>query len=122
MPEVSADQERVKKVLYNLIGNSIKFTEKGGVTVSMQKMPDHVKVLVKDTGLGVSEEYRQLLFKKFQQAGQRILTRDAATGSGMGLYISKLIIEAMHGTITIENTKLGEGSTFAFTMPVAKKE
>jgi signal transduction histidine kinase len=122
MPEVSADQERVKQVLYNLIGNSIKFTEKGGVTVSIQKMPDHVKVLVKDTGLGVSDEYRQLLFRKFQQAGERILTRDAATGSGMGLYISKLIIEAMKGSITIEETKLGEGSTFAFTLPVAKSD
>jgi signal transduction histidine kinase len=120
MPDVYADQEKVKQILYNLVGNSVKFTEKGGVTVSMQKTPTHVKILVKDTGLGVSDEYRQLLFKKFQQAGQRILTRDAATGSGMGLYISKLLVEAMNGSITIEETKLNEGSTFAFTLPIAK--
>lgn len=120
MPDVYADQEKVKQILYNLIGNSVKFTDKGGVTVSMQRLSTHVKILVKDTGLGVSEEYRQLLFKKFQQAGQRILTRDAATGSGMGLYISKLLIEAMNGTITIEETKLNEGSTFGFTLPIAK--
>jgi len=122
MPEVYADQEKVKQILYNLIGNSVKFTEKGGVTVSMKKTPTHVKILIKDTGLGVSEEYQQLLFKKFQQAGQRILTRDAATGSGMGLYISKLMVEAMNGSITIEETKLGEGSTFAFTLPIAKSQ
>ena len=121
MPEVYADQDKVKQVIINLIGNSIKFTEKGGITVSMKNESDHVKVFIKDTGLGISEEYRQLLFRKFQQAGERILTRDAATGSGMGLYISKLMIDAMKGTILIENTKLGEGSTFSFTLPTVGK-
>lgn len=119
IPEVYADQEKVKQVLYNLVGNAIKFTEKGGITVKIEKSGNFVKTSVTDTGLGVSEEYRQLLFRKFQQAGERILTRDAATGSGMGLYISKLLIEGMNGSITIESTKLGEGSTFAFTLPVA---
>ncbi|HEY1645724.1 MAG TPA: ATP-binding protein, partial [Candidatus Saccharimonadales bacterium] len=86
------------------------------------KVPDFVKIYIEDTGLGISEEYRQLLFKKFQQAGERILTRDAATGSGMGLYISKLLIEAMNGKIVVEKTKLGEGSTFAFTLPIANNK
>ena len=121
MPDVYADQEKIKQVIINLIGNAIKFTEKGGITLSMKQESNYVKVLIKDTGLGISEEYRRLLFKKFQQAGERILTRDAATGSGMGLYISKLLIEAMKGSITIEETKLGEGSTFSFTIPIAKK-
>jgi signal transduction histidine kinase len=119
LPEVYADQDKVKQVLYNLIGNAIKFTETGGITITVEKSGNYVKASIADTGLGVSEEYRQLLFRKFQQAGERILTRDAATGSGMGLYISKLLIEAMKGTIKIENTKLGEGSTFTFTLPAA---
>ena len=97
IPEVYADQEKIKQVLYNLVGNAIKFTEKGGITVNVEKDGDFVKTSITDTGLGVSEEYRQLLFRKFQQAGERILTRDAATGSGMGLYISKLLIEAIEG-------------------------
>lgn len=121
MPEVYADQEKVRQIIINLIGNSIKFTEKGGITISTKKDSDHVKVLIKDTGLGISDQYRELLFKKFQQAGERIITRDAASGSGMGLYISKLLVEAMKGTIVIEDTKLGEGSTFSFTLPIAEK-
>jgi len=121
IPDVYADSEKVKQIIINLVGNAIKFTEKGGVTISLKKESDYIKICVKDTGLGVSEEYRQLLFRKFQQAGERILTRDAATGSGMGLYIAKLLTEGMKGTITIEDTKLGEGSTFSFTIPFVKK-
>jgi len=122
MPDVYADLERVKQIVINLVGNAIKFTEKGGITIRLEKVPDFVKIYIEDTGLGISEEYRQLLFKKFQQAGERILTRDAATGSGMGLYISKLLIEAMNGKIVVEKTKLGEGSTFAFTLPIANNK
>jgi len=121
IPDVYADSEKLKQIIINLVGNAIKFTEKGGVTISLKKEQDYIKVFVKDTGLGVSEEYRQLLFRKFQQAGERILTRDAATGSGMGLYISKLLVEAMKGTISIEDTELSEGSTFSFTIPIAEK-
>lgn len=120
LPNVYAEPEKIKQVLLNLAGNSIKFTEKGGITIWVENINTHLKIFVKDTGLGVSEKYKELLFRKFQQAGERILTRDAATGSGMGLYISKLLIEAMGGSIQIEETKLAEGSTFSFTVPIAK--
>ena len=63
-----------------------------------------------------------LLFHKFQQAGEQILTRDVTQGTGMGLYISKLLIEGMGGKIYLENSKLGEGSSFVFELPLAKKE
>lgn len=120
LPNASADPEKIKQVLYNLVGNAIKFTEKGGITVSVANSDSQIRVTVKDTGLGVSDEYQKLLFRKFQQAGERILTRDAATGSGMGLYISKLLLEAMKGSISIEKSKLGEGSIFVFAIPIAK--
>ncbi len=120
MPNVLADTEKMKQIIYNLVGNAIKFTEKGGITIYSETHDDYVKVFIRDTGLGISDKYKGLLFRKFQQAGERILTRDAATGSGMGLYITKLLLEAMKGSIAIEESTLNIGSTFSFTLPIAK--
>ena len=73
-------------------------------------------MLVSDTGKGMSAENQQLLFRKFQQAGSSLLTRDGTKGTGMGLYISKLIIEQSGGTIALEHSELGKGSSFVFSV------
>jgi len=124
LPAVWADQNRLKQVIYNLIGNSAKYTEAGGITISAKLSADNdsVKVLVSDTGPGISPESQQLLFHKFQQAGTSLLTRDTTRGTGLGLYISKKIVEAMGGTIKLEHSVIGKGSTFSFTMPVVTPE
>lgn len=115
---VFADSNRVKQVLINLVGNAIKFTEKGGVTVKLENIPDFVKVSVLDTGRGIPEENQKLLFRRFQQAGSSLYTRDTTKGTGLGLYISKMIIEGMGGKIGLESSDPKTGTVFAFTLPV----
>jgi signal transduction histidine kinase len=106
-------------VLDNLIGNAIKFTDKGMVTIRTESLDGKVKVSVTDTGIGISEHNQTRLFKKFEQAGENMLARQVNQSTGLGLYISKLIIKALHGTIALEESTLGKGSTFSFTLPAA---
>jgi signal transduction histidine kinase len=113
------DAERIKQVLVNLIGNSIKFTSSGGVTISFAKEPGIVKVLITDTGSGIPKDNQNLLFRKFQQAGDKILTRDATQGTGMGLYISKMLMEGMNGKVELVSSEEGKGSVFAMSLPLA---
>lgn len=118
IPQISGDRARIKQIVINLIGNAIKFTDNGSITLSAAANESHFKVYVTDTGKGMSEESQKLLFRKFQQAGTSLLTRDTSKGTGLGLYISKLIVEIFHGTIELEKSELNVGSTFAFTLPL----
>jgi len=122
MPKVWADKNRVKQIVYNLVGNASKFTEKGGISINAAHEGDHIKVLITDTGRGIPEDGQKLLFRKFQQASNSILTRDTTRGTGLGLYISKMLIENMGGKINLENSELDKGSTFSFTLPTATNE
>lgn len=117
LPKVIADKDRVKQILINLIGNSIKFTELGGITITFSVEDGFVRVLVTDTGRGISDEGRKLLFKKFQQAGESLFTRDAVQGAGLGLYISRMMIESMGGEMRLESSEVDKGTTFSFTIP-----
>jgi signal transduction histidine kinase len=117
--EVLADPDRLVQVLINLIGNALKFTVKGGVIIEIQlPVNNKIKVLVHDTGKGIAPENKALLFHKFQQAGSGLLVRDAG-GTGLGLYISKILVEKMGGEMKLENSQVGVGSTFSFTLPMA---
>jgi signal transduction histidine kinase len=119
-PAVMADKRRIKQVLYNLVGNAAKFTDQGGITVGARADDNFVYVTVKDTGRGIPPENQQLLFRKFQQAGGgSLLTRDTTKGTGLGLYISKLIIELSGGKIGLESSKADQGSAFTFSLPRA---
>lgn len=115
LPLVYADADKVREVIINLIGNALKFTHKGGVTVAASTKDDKVVTSVADTGSGIAKEDQELLFKKFSQV-QGNYTRQAG-GTGLGLYISKQIVEGLKGKIWIEST-LGKGSTFYFTLPI----
>ncbi|MBP9817068.1 MAG: hypothetical protein KBD05_03510 [Candidatus Pacebacteria bacterium] len=119
LPPVLADADRTEQVLENLVGNAIKFTEKGGITISAEQTDTEVIVRVKDTGVGISEQNQTLLFRKFQQAGEDTLARDNSQSTGLGLYISKLIMNSMGGKIVLEESEFGKGSTFSFTLPRA---
>ena len=118
IPEALGDAVRAREVLLNLIGNSVKYTEKGGITVSVRIDGKFVKVLVADTGRGISAENQKLLFKKFQQASDSIHTRDALKGTGLGLYISKLMMEGVGGKVELVSTVEGQGSVFSMSIPV----
>ena len=108
------DHDRLLQVLANLIANAIKFTAPGGkVTVEAAASPDHVQVSVTDTGAGINPDMLDAVFQRFWQAkeGDR-------RGLGLGLYISRSIVEAHGGRIWVESTP-GHGSTFHFTLPAA---
>ena len=115
-----ADSKRIEEIIINLLGNSIKFTEFGTITVSVLREEDSLRLRVSDTGSGIPIQNQALLFRKFQQAGGSIYTRDSTRGTGLGLYISKLMIEAMGGKIFLEYSEEGKGTTFSFTIPASK--
>ena len=121
-PTVIADRQRIKQVIYNLVGNAVKFTDKGSITISMKVDEHFVYTFVTDTGRGMSSESHSLLFRKFQQAGSSLMTRDTTKGTGLGLYISKLIVELSGGKIGLVSSEPGKGSTFSFSLPKAKTE
>jgi PAS domain S-box-containing protein len=115
---VNADQSKLKEVLINLLGNAIKYTDKGTVTIGATRINDTVEFYVTDSGIGISPQKVPLLFKKFQQAGEKVLTRDTKRSTGLGLYISKKLVEGMAGSMYLKSTEYGRGSTFAFSLPI----
>ncbi len=111
------DPLRLKQVLFNLVSNAIKFTEEGGVTVTFEKreLVDnevHCYFSVRDTGIGLTDEQRVRLFSAFSQADTSVTRKYG--GTGLGLVISKRIVEMMGGSVGVESS-YGEGSTFYFT-------
>ncbi|MBI5357526.1 PAS domain S-box protein [Candidatus Saccharibacteria bacterium] len=119
LPKVYADKDRVREILTNLVGNGIKFTTEGGISISFEKLEKQIKVYVVDSGEGIPEETRPLLFRKFQQAQSNILTRDRSRGTGLGLYISQMMARDMGGDVSLEKSEVGKGSTFSVTIPIA---
>lgn len=119
LPKAMADRNRVEQILMNLVGNAIKFTHNGTVTVTTSVDGNSIKVMVRDTGIGISDKNKPLLFRKFQQAGEKILARDITQGTGLGLYISHKLASNMGGKMMLEESTLGKGSTFSFTVPMA---
>lgn len=120
LPFVHVDSNKIEQVIYNLVGNALKFTENGRVIIQGAVQGNQVKIRISDSGRGISREGQKLLFRKFQQTGSSLLTRDATKGTGLGLYISKLILESMHGTIGLEHSEPGVGTAFFFTVPIAE--
>ncbi|NMB70262.1 PAS domain S-box protein [candidate division WWE3 bacterium] len=119
LPKVKADSEKTKEVLINLVGNAIAYTDKGSISITAAQEDKFIKVSVKDSGKGIPEQNQQLLFRKFQQANTNIYARDISNSTGLGLYISKLLVESMGGKIYLESSEVGKGSTFVFTLPLA---
>ncbi len=115
--QVFVDEDKIHEVLVNLVSNAIKYTEKGTVTISLTNPNlDTVRIEVKDTGAGVSAEEQKKLFQKFYRV-QSVVGK--TIGTGLGLYISKLLIERFGGTIGLISES-GQGSNFWFELPVDK--
>lgn len=117
IPKVLADSDRVMQVCVNLINNSIKYTPKGGVTISVHLEKNMVVVEVKDTGIGIDKNDQVHLFEKFHRIDNPATA--GIMGTGLGLYISKNIISLLGGEMTLQSAT-GQGSTFSFSLPVAK--
>jgi signal transduction histidine kinase len=112
---IESDENRIRQVLVNFIGNAIKFTTKGYVEIGAKVQDPVIRFHVKDTGIGIPQEYHNEIFDRFRQI------EDANTrkygGNGLGLAISKSLVELLGGQIGIESEQ-GKGSTFYFTVPL----
>lgn len=115
----SADQSHLQEVLSNLVGNAIKYTKEGSVTVDVTADSDHVFISVKDTGIGIPAEDIPHLFQKFYRVDNTD-TREIG-GTGLGLYLARRLTEAMRGRLTLESV-YGSGSTFTVELPRISRE
>ncbi len=105
---IHGDEKRLRQVLINLLGNAIKFTEQGGVTLKVDKHNGNIRFQIEDTGTGISDEEIEKIFLPFQQVGDQ---NYRAEGTGLGLSITKKLVEMMGGELHVEST-FGHGSTF----------
>ncbi|TSC95858.1 MAG: Signal transduction histidine kinase [Parcubacteria group bacterium Athens1014_10] len=121
IPPVWCDSKKITHVISNLLDNAIYYTEQGGVTISYELIDSkYFKINVTDTGAGISEDDKKILFQKFSRGrGASSLHPD---GSGLGLYISKKIIEGNNGEMTCISKGAGKGSTFSFTVPIYRNQ
>ena len=119
LPRVVADSNRLERVVTNLLSNALKYSDAGSrVTVAISQLRDEVVVSVSDRGPGISEDQIPLLFQRFHRVEGTTGHRE---GTGLGLYITKAMVEAHGGRIWVES-EVGKGSTFSFTLPVANPE
>ncbi|MDP3913227.1 MAG: PAS domain S-box protein [Bacteroidota bacterium] len=112
---IVADTDRLSQVMNNLIGNALKFTSVGNIEIGYQPKGKMVEFFVKDTGIGIPTEYHDQIFKRFRQVEGEKMRKFG--GNGLGLAITKNLVELMGGKIRLES-KIGEGSKFYFTMPM----
>jgi signal transduction histidine kinase len=119
MPEeevfIESDEAKLRQVLINFVSNAIKFTEKGFVEIGIRTTGNFIQFQVKDTGIGISDEYHKQVFERFRQV-ETANTRKYG-GNGLGLPISKGLVELLGGSIWMESEH-GKGSTFCFKIPI----
>jgi signal transduction histidine kinase/DNA-binding response OmpR family regulator len=115
-PHVYADGNRVEQILLNLVGNAVKFTERGTVDIRATVEGDRLAIHVQDTGIGIPREHQHAVFRSFQQGDGSTARRYG--GTGLGLSVTKKLVELHGGTIEVASTP-GQGSTFTFTLPLA---
>ncbi len=120
LPPLQADEDRITQVLVNLVANAIQYTPEGGdVTISAARHADEVYISVSDTGIGIPSEHIANLFTRFYRV-DKSRSRNAGGGSGIGLTIAKHLVEAQGGRIWVESKGEGQGSTFTFSLQVAR--
>ena len=111
--EIHADRDRIAQVLMNLLNNALKFTARGFVQIIVEDHADYIRCTLADTGEGIAPENLSKLFKKY---GQILGGQKKTGGSGLGLFISKSLIE-QHGGEIHADSELGKGTQFSFTLP-----
>ena len=119
LPSVLCDEERLRQVFYNLIGNAVKFTEQGTIEVGARQSGNFAVISIRDTGIGMPESKLESIFNSFERIEASIDRR--YEGTGLGLYITKRLVELQGGKIWVES-ELGKGSVFCFQLPLSEKE
>jgi signal transduction histidine kinase/CheY-like chemotaxis protein len=115
LPALCTDAVKLRMVLKNLVGNAIKFTERGTVRIAAAALGDRVRLSVSDTGIGIPAEELPYLFEPFRQAHGHTSRR--AGGAGLGLFIVRRLVDLLGGTITVESA-VGQGTVFAVELPL----
>ena len=115
-PIINADENRVQQILLNLVGNAIKFTDKGTIKIHATPTENWLSITVTDTGIGIPEDKFDTIFQSFQQADGS--TARTYGGTGLGLSVTKQLVELHGGTITVAS-EVGKGSAFTFTLPLS---
>ncbi|MCJ8270119.1 MAG: ATP-binding protein, partial [Psychrosphaera sp.] len=116
LPVIEADQNRLLQILHNLVGNGIKFSHRGVVTVAAKRSDNGIVISVKDTGIGIEKDKFATIFNSFEQVDGD--NNRSYGGTGLGLSISQQLVALHGGSIELEST-LGQGSTFSFTLPTS---
>ncbi|MEX1027137.1 MAG: HAMP domain-containing sensor histidine kinase [Candidatus Paceibacterota bacterium] len=116
---LSIDPQRLKQVLVNLVGNAVKYTDQGMIMVKQEKKGDRLEIRVHDTGQGMSAEEQAQLFQKFSRVGSKDQQKNIK-GTGLGLWITKRIVEQMGGTISVQSIE-GVGSDFVVQFPILQE-
>ncbi len=120
LPHIFADEDRVIQILTNLTGNALQYTpEDGGVVIVAKQVGNELQISVRDTGIGIPPEHLSHIFDRFYRV-DKSRSRQSGGGSGIGLTIARALVEAHGGRIWAESPGEGQGSTFAFTLPIAK--
>ncbi len=120
LPRVLADEDRAVQILVNLVGNAIQYTpDDGKISVAAKRINHEVQISVTDTGIGIPPEHLPYIFDRFYRV-DKSRSRRAGGGSGIGLTITRALVEAHSGCILVESAGEGKGSTFAFTLPVSR--
>ncbi len=119
LPQVPMDARRIRQVLNNLVSNAIKFTPEGSVMLTVEVEDEFIRFSVADTGIGIPDDEMGALFEAFERTSR--VKELGIEGTGLGLPISKYLVEQHGGQMTV-TTKLGEGSTFSFTLPLKQPE
>jgi signal transduction histidine kinase len=114
LPLMVGDRRRIRQIMLNLVSNAVKFTEKGTVTLRIYQQQEQVVIQCADTGVGISEDEFVTIFEPFRQSKH---ARTSSAGTGLGLPISKRLIEAHEGTLTVQSA-LGKGTTFTVRIPL----
>jgi len=117
LPKIKLDRTKIKTAIFNVIDNGIKYTRKGGVTIRLKIKDLRLKIIVKDTGIGLAKEEIKTLFTEFFERGKEA-EKIYTTGRGIGLYVAKNIIEAHRGKIWAESEGKSKGSTFYIELPL----
>jgi len=117
LPKIIADPEKLKTALFNIIDNAIKYTAQGGVVIKTSKSDSHIQIEVQDTGKGIPQQDLELLCKKLFERGDKA-DKFYATGRGIGLFMSTLMIEAHNGKIWAESQGQDKGSSFFIQLPI----
>ncbi|HHE45860.1 MAG TPA: HAMP domain-containing histidine kinase, partial [Candidatus Moranbacteria bacterium] len=119
LPEVLTDRNKIREVISNLVDNALKYTPKGWVKIKVVKIKNDVQISITDTGIGINKKEFPFLFSKFSRG--KDINRINVGGTGLGLYVSRKIVEDLHGKIWVESRGENQGATCFVELPIKLK-